>query len=163
MSADGRYTLGAFAVIFDSDDRVLVSHRRDLDLWNLPGGRVQVDELPDATVVREAREETGLDVEVMRLTGVYGRNDGRADIVFTFECAILGGELVATEEADRHEWWFGVDQLPVNTIPKQVARIRDALRREATPVFRTLSEPSGRQWLEMLDRNTNQQHRNESE
>lgn len=153
MSADGRHTLGAFAVVFDSDDRILVSHRRDVDLWNLPGGRVRVGELPDAAVVREVREETGLDVEVIRLTGVYGRNDGRADIVFTFECAILGGSLVATEEADRHEW-FAVDQLPVNTIPKQVARIRDALLRQAMPVFRTLSEPSGRQWLEILDRDT---------
>lgn len=157
MSADGRYTLGAFAVVFDGDDRVLVSHRRDLDLWNLPGGRVQVGELPDAAVVREVREETGLEVEVTRLIGVYGRNDGRADIVFTFECAILGGRLVATEEADRHEW-FVADQLPVNTIPKQVARIRDALLREPTPVFRTLSEPSGRQWLQVLDRSTARQH-----
>lgn len=156
MSADGRYTLGAFAVVFDSDDRVLVSHRRDLDLWNLPGGRVQVGELPDATVVREVREETGLDVEVVRLTGVYGRGDGRADIVFTFECAVLAGSLVVTEEADLHEW-FAVDELPVNTIPKQVARIRDALQGEPTPVFRTLSEPSGREWLEILDRDTVQQ------
>lgn len=153
MPADGRYTLGAFAVILDSDDRVLVSHRRDLDLWNLPGGRVQVGELPDAAVVREVREETGLDVEVIRLTGVYGRNDGRADMVFTFECGVLGGRLVVTEEADRHEW-FAVDQLPVNTIPKQVARIRDALLRKPTPLLRTLTEPSGREWLEILDRST---------
>ncbi|MFP3883540.1 MAG: NUDIX hydrolase [Actinomycetota bacterium] len=150
MSADVHHTVGAFAVVFDSIDRVLVSHRRDLDLWNLPGGRVQVDELPDAAVVREVKEETGLDVEAIRLTGVYGRNDGQADIVFTFECQVVGGKLVATDEADRHEW-FEVDHLPVNTIPKQVARIRDAARREPEPIFRTLTEPSGRRWLEILE------------
>jgi len=149
VSSDGHYTLGAFAVVCDHDDRVLVSHRRDLDLWNLPGGRVQVDELPDVAAVREVREETGLEVEVVRLTGVYGRSDGRADIVFAFECQVVGGSLVPTDEADRHEW-FGVDQLPVNTIPKQVARIRDALLRKPEPIFRTLSEPSGRRWLEIL-------------
>ena len=120
----------------------------------LPGGRVQLNELPDAAVVREVKEETGLDVEVVRLTGVYGRADGRADIVFTFECRVVSGEPGPTEEADFHEW-FHVDNLPVNTIPKQVARIRDVLLREPQPIFRTLTEPSGRRWLDILaDRNT---------
>lgn len=100
-------------------------------------------------VVREVREETGLEVEVIRLTGVYGRSDGRADMVFTFECRAVGGSLEATEEADRHEWFHVVD-LPVNTIAKQVARIRDALLGEPQPLFRTLTEPSGREWLAIL-------------
>lgn len=149
MSLDSGHTLGAFAIILDNDDRVLLSHRRDLDLWNLPGGRVEVGELPNTAVRREVNEETGLDVDVVRLTGVYGRTDGKADIVFTFECQISGGELTPTEEADRHEW-FGADELPVNTIPKQVARIRDALLRHPEPIFRKLDEPSGREWLRIL-------------
>jgi ADP-ribose pyrophosphatase YjhB (NUDIX family) len=150
MSADDGFTLGSFAVILDADDRVLVSHRNDLDLWNLPGGRVQPGELPDAAVIREVREETGLEVEVVCLTGVYGRADGQADLVFAFECRVAGGEIAATDEADRHEW-FAVDELPVNTVPKQVARIRDALLRRPEPIFRTLSESSGREWLRLLD------------
>lgn len=146
VPVDGLYTLGAFAVIRSEDGRVLLSHRRDLDLWNLPGGKINVDELPDAAVIREVREETGLDVEVVRLTGVYGRSDGRADVVFTFECRAVGGSLEPTTEADRHEWFHGAD-LPLNTIPKHVARIRDALSGEPEPLFRTLTEPSGREWL----------------
>jgi ADP-ribose pyrophosphatase YjhB (NUDIX family) len=149
MPHDAGYTLGAFAVILDDNDRVLVSHRRDLDLWNLPGGRIEVGELPNTAVRREVKEETGLDVEVVRLTGVYGRTDGRADIVFAFECRIVGGELTVTDEADRHKW-FGVDDLPVNTIPKQVARIRDVLLHRPDPVFRRLTEPSGREWLRII-------------
>lgn len=149
MASDALHTIGAFAVILDADDQVLLSHRRDSNLWNLPGGRVQVDELPNDAAVREVREETGLLVEVRRLVGVYGRNDQRADLVFTFECEITGGELVATDEADRHQWYH-LDQLPANTIPKQVARIRDAIARRPMPVFRTLHEPSGKQWLETL-------------
>ncbi|MFQ5522917.1 MAG: NUDIX hydrolase [Acidimicrobiia bacterium] len=150
MPSEARHTLGAFAVILDDDDRVLLSHRRDLDLWNLPGGRVEVGELPNTAVRREVTEETGLDVDVVRLTGVYGRTDGRADIVFTFECQIIGGELTPTEEADRHKW-FGVDDLPLNTIPKQVARIRDVLLRQPEPIFRKLDEPPGREWLMILE------------
>jgi 8-oxo-dGTP pyrophosphatase MutT (NUDIX family) len=32
------FSIGAFAIIFDEDGRVLLCHRRDMDLWNLPGG-----------------------------------------------------------------------------------------------------------------------------
>jgi 8-oxo-dGTP pyrophosphatase MutT (NUDIX family) len=31
--------LGAFAIIFDREGRVLLGHRRDMEMWNLPGGR----------------------------------------------------------------------------------------------------------------------------
>ena len=67
------FTLGAFAVIFDDNGRVLLSHRRDYDLWNLPGGRVEIGELPTESVIRETKEETGLDVAIEKLIGVYGK------------------------------------------------------------------------------------------
>jgi 8-oxo-dGTP diphosphatase len=58
------FSIGAFAVIFDAQGRVLLCHRRDMDVWNLPGGGVESGELPTETVVRETREETGLEVAV---------------------------------------------------------------------------------------------------
>lgn len=45
------FSLGAFAVIFDPQGRVLLCHRRDMDMWNLPGGGVESGELPDEAVV----------------------------------------------------------------------------------------------------------------
>ena len=47
------FTVGSFAVIFDKEDRVLLSHRTDLDIWNLPGGGVENGELPNETAIRE--------------------------------------------------------------------------------------------------------------
>jgi 8-oxo-dGTP diphosphatase len=93
------FTLGAFAIIFDDDGRVLLCHRRDMDAWNLPGGGLEPGELPDEGVIREVREETGLVVVIDRLVGVYGK-PGRSDLVFSFVCRIVGGSLCETDESD---------------------------------------------------------------
>ena len=59
------------AVVEDDQGRVLLIHRVDNDRWALPGGQVEVGERVAETVVREVREETGIEVEVLGLTGVY--------------------------------------------------------------------------------------------
>jgi len=64
-------TVGSFAIILDPSQRVLLCHRRDRDLWNLPGGGVEREESPWDAVVREVAEETGLIVAVERLIGIY--------------------------------------------------------------------------------------------
>ena len=58
------FTIGTFAIIFDDQGRVLLCHRRDLDVWNLPGGGLESGELPTEAVLREVKEETGLKVVV---------------------------------------------------------------------------------------------------
>ena len=52
------FTIGVFGIITDERDRVLLCHRRDFDLWNLPGGRVEAGESPWSALVREVEEET---------------------------------------------------------------------------------------------------------
>lgn len=119
------FTVGVFAIIFDDQQRVLLCHRRDYDLWNLPGGTMEKGESPWQGVIREVKEETGLDVEVERLLGVYSKPD-KGDIVFSFLCKIVRGASTLTDEADQIEY-FEFAQLPANTVPKQVERIQDAL------------------------------------
>ena len=60
------FTIGAFAVIFDEPGRVLLCPRRDMDAWNLPGGGVKSCELPTEAVIRETKEETGLDKDFLQ-------------------------------------------------------------------------------------------------
>lgn len=124
-----RYYIGAFAIIFDNQDRVLLCHRRDYDLWNLPGGGVEFNEAPWECVVREVKEEVGLNVEVERLAGVYSKQN-QADIVFSFVCRIIGGELTLTDEADQIEY-FSIGEIPKNTSPKQVERIKDVINNKS--------------------------------
>ena len=50
---------GVFAIIFDSQQRILLCHRRDSDLWNLPGGRLQLAELVEKGLLKRVGEKRG--------------------------------------------------------------------------------------------------------
>ena len=114
---------------------MLLCHRRDHDLWNLPGGALEHGEAPWDGVIREVREETGLEVKISRLAGVYSKPEAD-DLVFSFRCRRVGGEIALSDEADRVEF-FRADAFPPNTIPKQVERIADSFRNTETVVCRT--------------------------
>ncbi|MDD4332523.1 MAG: NUDIX hydrolase [Patescibacteria group bacterium] len=120
---ENKFTIGAFAIILDNQKRILLCHRRDHDFWNLPGGRVEYNEAPWEAVVREVKEETGFDVKVTRLLGVYSKRN-ETDIVFSFACEVMGGVITINDEADEITY-FSLDEIPKNTSPKQVERIKD--------------------------------------
>jgi len=142
------FSIGAFAIIFDDQGRVLLCHRRDMDLWNLPGGGVESRELPTEAAIRETREETGFEVVIERLVGVYGKTD-KDELVFAFACRIVGGQPTVTDEADECRY-FEIKSIPPNTPLKQVTRIHDAVRPSVQPVFRCQNEPSTREMLKRL-------------
>jgi len=133
-----RYSIGVFAVIFNSKKRVLLCHRRDMDLWNLPGGGVESMESPWEAVIREVKEETGLKVKVQKLTGVYAKNY-KNDLVFTFLCKIVSGKLIENDEADNIEF-YSLDNLTKNIIPHHIERITDVLKNTKSPFLKFQSE-----------------------
>lgn len=104
------FTIGAFAIILDIQQRVLLCHRQDMDRWNLPGGGVMSEETPWQAVIREVREEVGFQVSVERLLGIYVYPP-RNDLVFSFLCVVIGGEMRTSEEADTIDY-FAIDHLP---------------------------------------------------
>ena len=82
------------AVVTDEQDRIALIRRRDNDLWALPGGGMELGESIVDTAVREVKEETGLDIEVTGLIGVYSNphhvmayTDG--EVRNNFRCALL--------------------------------------------------------------------------
>src|SRR5579884_522039 len=104
---------GSFAIILDAAGAVLLCHRTDIDLWNLPGGGVEDGESPWDAAVRETREEVGLEIEIDRLAGVYFKPEV-TEIVFSFVARIVGGSPRTSEEADDVRY-FPLDAIPANT------------------------------------------------
>jgi ADP-ribose pyrophosphatase YjhB (NUDIX family) len=117
------FNLGAFAIILDEEERVLLCHRRDYNFWNLPGGGVEQNESPWEAVVREVKEEVGLDVKVEKILGMYNK-PGRNNLVFSFLCQKIGGDLTLSDEADKIEY-FHLSEIPTNIPEKQRERIFD--------------------------------------
>lgn len=130
------FTVGAFAIILDSQHRVLLCHRKDIDRWNLPGGGVMNGETPWQAVIREVREEVGLEVAVDRLVGVYAYPP-RNDLVFSFLCTHIGGEMTESEEADSIGY-FALEHLPSTTHLHHILRIKDVLERPEQLQLKTL-------------------------
>ena len=101
-------TRGVFALINDQG-ALLVCERADGKGWNLPGGGVAAGETDETALVREVKEETGLQVEVLEPVGPgLGFKDDTAQ---AFRCRAIGGTLVTTEETKSHRWLTGWAQV----------------------------------------------------
>lgn len=134
------FSLGAFAIIFDDQNRVLLCHRTDMDVWNLPGGGVEEGELPTEAAIREVKEETGLEIAIAQLIGIYTKPDAD-DCIFTFLGQQVGGELTLTNEA-RDLQYFALNQIPRNIFATHLGRIYDVLNCNTFPIFRRQTESS---------------------
>lgn len=129
------FRISVSALIFDGE-RVLLAHRRAIDWWNLPGGALDPGETVDEALRREVREETGLDVEVDQLIGVYSK-PLKQEVVLSFRCHVSGGPpgRVLDDDIDESRY-FALDALPARTLPKHRERINDALLNQERAVLR---------------------------
>jgi ADP-ribose pyrophosphatase YjhB (NUDIX family) len=85
--------------IRDDRGRMLLIHKIDNDLWALPGGGHDAGERITDTAVREVKEETGLDVEILRLVGTYtNRDEGAGPPLLVGSPADAGGAHVVHDE-----------------------------------------------------------------
>ena len=116
------FTIGVFGIIRDDQNRVLLCLRNDYDLRNLPGGGLEHWESPREWVIREVKEETGLDVEIKKLIWISSKPD-KDEMVFTFECKIIGGQMTLTDESKDIKY-FWLHEIPENTAIKQAQRIK---------------------------------------
>ncbi len=116
----------AAGVLVERDGCVLLTRRAHdpgRGLWGLPAGYMEWDEQVEAAAVREAREETGLDVRLESVVGVYSY-PVRGTVLIVYAATILGGRLRTSEESEAVEF-FAPDALPELAFPENASIIAD--------------------------------------
>jgi 8-oxo-dGTP pyrophosphatase MutT (NUDIX family) len=136
----------AAACIRDEKGCILLLQRSDGDnLWGFPGGAIELGERADEAVVREVREEIGMEVEPVALIGVYSspeytfvypNSDQVQPVTVFFECRVVGGESRPDmREIVGARYFSPEDELPPMR-PCCVAKAHDAFMFQGRAFFR---------------------------
>lgn len=105
--------VGVGAVVVDDEGQVLLVRRGTEPMkghWSLPGGLVEVGEALSDGLVREVKEETGLDVQPVELIELLDRIQRDGDrvryhyVIADYLCRVTGGRLEAATDADAVRW-----------------------------------------------------------
>ena len=120
--------LAVIVAVID-DGKILLTKREDFEVWCLPGGGVEDGETLAEGAIREAKEETGLDVELTRLVGVYSRLGGGMHDTHAvlYAAKPIGGELTLQPGETVEVAYFPFDQLPTELLFGHKKRIHDAI------------------------------------
>jgi 8-oxo-dGTP pyrophosphatase MutT (NUDIX family) len=137
---------GCAAIIWDQQrQKILLTRRSDNGRWCLPGGGMEPGESAAEAVAREVLEETGLQVEPMRLTGIYTspdwiieyRDGNRFQVVaMNFEARIIGGKLRLSEETTEFGYFTPEQIKSMDLVEHHPQRIDDALQNRAEAFIR---------------------------
>jgi ADP-ribose pyrophosphatase YjhB (NUDIX family) len=99
---------GGSALVTDDAGRILLQRRADSGNWSLPGGVMEIGETLGNAVVREVREETGLDVDLTGILGIYtdplhlieyADGEVRQEFNVTFTARVTSGTISVSEES----------------------------------------------------------------
>lgn len=124
-------------VLFSADRKsVLLIKRRDVPVWVLPGGGIDLQESSEHAIVREILEETGFTVKVDRLVGDYIPVNRLSKRTHLYECTILEGKASLSSET-RGIQFFPLEKLPPLP-PPYLEWILDAKEKKA-PVQKKLT------------------------
>jgi ADP-ribose pyrophosphatase YjhB (NUDIX family) len=136
--------VGSSAIVADDQGRILLQRRTDTGNWALPGGVMDIGETLAQSAVREVREETGFDVRIDRIVGIYSDpghvfayDDGevRQEFSICIACTIVGGALQVSRESTAVDF-FTVAELPGLRMHESIRiRVSDYLA-DQPPVFR---------------------------
>ncbi len=133
---------GGSALVVDDDGRVLLQRRTDSRNRALPGGTMDIGETLGQCIIREVKEETGLDIAITGLLGVYtdpqhviayGDGEVRQEFNVTYLGRVVGGEIAVSDESTEVRFVDPAefDALPIHDTVR--LRLRHHAERRDTP------------------------------
>ena len=126
----GRTLFSIAAVIEAKDNTILLMREGDLpyhDCWVIPGGYVKPDETVKQAVVREVKEETGLEVIPKEFLGLYddflSEEEPTHHIIAAYKAMVIGGRVIFTREATKYAWMNPEEVIKSDDVPDVFKRI----------------------------------------
>ena len=135
MSETPGTTVVALTFIRQGNQILLVRQAYGERYWSLPGGKMEPGESIEEAAIREVAEETGLEVRITRVVGLYSK-PAEGGLAVTFEGKVIGGTLEAAHEITECGY-FPADQLPEPVRAHLQQRVADWRTGLAQAVFRT--------------------------
>lgn len=134
MVGKNRVILTAAATIIEKDNKVLLQRRSDNNAWSLVGGVMELDENFSECALREVKEETGLDVKLDYLVGIYHHynmewvsGDKAHIICAVYKASIVSGEPRIDEESIELKY-FAKNEIPYIAADDQRHAVDDYLK-----------------------------------
>lgn len=110
------------------ENKILLTQREDFETWILPSGGVEDGESIAQAAIRETKEETGLDVELTSLIGIYSRLGNMIpNHAVLFVAKSIGGEIKCQQGETIAVKWFPFDEIPSPLSVGQEQKIKDAM------------------------------------
>ena len=133
----------ATAYVKDEQGRILLQKRSATEeLWGLPGGALELGESAEQAAIREFHEETGLDIKIDHMIGVYTQyfetypnGDQAQTVVVAFKGSMVGGDLTVDHKETHDLRFFALDELPP-MFNRQMQHILDDILAGKTGVYR---------------------------
>jgi 8-oxo-dGTP diphosphatase len=133
----------AAVALFDAKDRILLLRRKDNDKWTMPGGTMDFGESLEQCAFREVREETGFEIEITGLIGIYtdpnvliAYSDGevRQEFTLVYAATIKSGALEIDNESKEAVWVSIEHAVELSMADSQRRRLQDVARYRECPV-----------------------------
>ncbi len=125
-------------IIIEVEDKIVLIYRKNPPYgWALPGGFVDYEETLEEAAIREAKEETNLDIEILYLLGCYSdpKRDPRFHTITTVFVAKGKGELRAKDDAKLAKF-FKIEEIPWNELAFDHAKIlKDYLKKKKYGIY----------------------------
>ena len=140
-----KHIVAAGGIVENDQGEILMVKHRDHKAWAFPGGQVENGENLTDAVVREVKEESGINVSVVRLIAISSNTAGYegtngyervpTKVMFDFACKYIDGELQPSDETSESKWVKKEDVMNYMTSPAYRERFQAYLDFDGTVTY----------------------------